>query len=89
MSDIELGNVEALEAGEVELSPEEMDEISGGFKRPAEKKGYVIYQIQAHDTLIRIAEKFGIDNYRKIVDWNPKITNPRLIRTGDYLYIKR
>ena len=41
MSDIELGNVEALEAGEVELSPEEMDEISGGFKKPAEKKGYV------------------------------------------------
>ena len=41
------------------------------------------------DTLIRIANKFGIKSYREILKWNPKITNPRLIRTGDYLYIKK
>ena len=88
MSDIDLGNVEAMVEG-IELTPDEMDEVSGGFKKPAEKKGYKIYQIQAHDTLIRIANKFGINDWKKIVEWNPKITNPRLIRTGDYLYIKQ
>ena len=37
-----------------ELTLDEMNEISGGaFKKPAAKTGYTIYQIQAHDTLIR------------------------------------
>ena len=73
-----------------ELTPDEMNEISGGaFKKPAAKTGYTIYKIQAHDTLIRIANKFGIKSYKEILKWNPKITNPRLIRTGDYLYIKK
>ena len=73
-----------------ELTLDEMNEISGGaFKKPAAKTGYTIYQIQAHDTLIRIANKFGIKSYKEILKWNPKITNPRLIRTGDYLYIKK
>ena len=35
------------------------------------------------------ANKFGIKSYKEILKWNPKITNPRLIRTGDYLYIKK
>ena len=86
MSELDLGNAVAVEA--FELSPEEMDEVTGGFKMPPEKKGYKRYQIQAGDTLIRIANKFGISNWKKILEWNPKITNPRLIRTGDYLYIK-
>ena len=73
-----------------ELTLDEMNEISGGaFKKPAAKAGYTIYQIKAHDTLIRIANKFGIKSYKEILKWNPKITNPRLIRTGDYLYIKK
>ena len=73
-----------------ELTLDEMNEISGGaFRKPAAKAGYTIYQIKAHDTLIRIANKFGIKSYREILKWNPKITNPRLIRTGDYLYIKK
>ena len=73
-----------------ELTLDEMNEISGGaFKKPAAKTGYTIYQIKAHDTLIRIANKFGIKSYKEILKWNPKITNPRLIRTGDYLYIKK
>lgn len=88
MSELELGNAVAVAAEEAELLPEEMEEAAGGFKKPAEKKGYTVYQIQATDTLIRIANKFKISNWRKILDWNPKITNPRLIRTGDYLYIK-
>ena len=73
-----------------ELTLDEMNEISGGaFRKPAAKAGYTIYQIKANDTLIRIANKFGIKSYREILKWNPKITNPRLIRTGDYLYIKK
>ena len=88
MSELELGNAVAVAAEEAELLPEEMEESAGGFKKPAEKNGYTVYQIQVSDTLIRIANKFKSRNCRKILDWNPKITNPRLIRTGDYLYIK-
>ena len=78
-----------IEVG-AEVTLDEMNEISGGaFKKPAAKAGYTIYQIKAHDTLIRIANKFGIKSYKEILKWNPKITNPRLIRTGDYLYIKK
>ncbi|MBQ9289472.1 MAG: LysM peptidoglycan-binding domain-containing protein [Clostridia bacterium] len=72
------------------LDLESMNEIFGGaFKKPRAKAGYIIYQITATDTLIRIANKFGISSYKKILKWNPKIHNPRLIRTGDYLYIKK
>ncbi len=78
------GNEEAME-----LSLEEMNEVSGGFKKPPAKAGFTIYQIQHGDTLIKIANRFGISDYHRILDWNPKITNPRLIRTGDYLYIKK
>ena len=74
----------------IELNMEEMNEVAGGaFKKPAAKTGFLIYQIQANDTLIRIAQKFGIKSYKEILKWNPKITNPSLIRTGDYLYIKK
>ena len=91
---MDIGNIEFG----AELTLDEMNEISGGaFKKPAAKAGYTIYQIKANDTLIRIANKFGIKSYNKfgiksykeILKWNPKITNPRLIRTGDYLYIKK
>ncbi len=71
-----------------ELDVEEMDEVAGGFKKPKAKKGYSIYKIQHGDTLIRIAEHHGC-TYKDLMRWNPKITNPRLIRTGDYLYIKK
>ncbi len=73
----------------LELGLDEMNDIVGGaFRKPPAKKGFRIYQIKAHDTLIRIANKFGISSYKKILKWNPKITNPRLIRTGDYLYVR-
>ncbi len=82
----EMGNAVAVEA--VELTAEEMDEVTGGYKKPADKKGYQIYQIQKGDTLIGIANKYSIKDWKKILEWNPKITNPRLIHAGDYLYIK-
>ena len=74
----------------LELGLDEMNDIFGGaFRKPRAKKGFRIYQITATDTLIRIANKFGIRSYKEILKWNPKIHNPRLIRTGDYLYIKK
>ena len=80
----ELENMEAIE-----LTAEEMNEIAGGaFKKPAEKKGYIIYQIKPRDTLIKIAQRYGC-TYKDIMAWNPKITNKNLIRSGDYLYIKK
>ena len=72
-----------------EMSVEELGEVAGGYTKPKEKTGFIIYQIQKGDSLIGIAKKFGISDYKKIVEWNPKITNPRLIYAGDYLYIKK
>ena len=41
-------------------------------------------------TLIRIANKYGISDWRVIRKWNPHI-NPEtnMIRTGEYLWIKK
>lgn len=79
----ELENMEA-----VELSMDEMNEVSGGkFSRPNPKNGYVIYQIQKGETLGRIATKFGV-TVNNLLKWNPKITDRNKIYYGDYLYIK-
>lgn len=76
---------ENLEA--VELNLEDLDLATGGYKRPAEKAGFIIYQIVKGDTLIRIAARFHC-TVNDILKWNPKITNRSLIYAGDYLYIK-
>ena len=70
-----------------ELNLNELDEAVGGYRRPKEKAGFIIYQIQKGDTVTRIAEKFQFTK-KDILAWNPKITNPSLIYAGDYLYIK-
>ncbi len=73
-----------------ELNTDEMIAVAGGkFVRPAEKEGFRIYQIRSNDTLIRIANRFHLKTYREILEWNPQITNPRIIIPGDYLYIKK
>ena len=48
--------------------------------------GYTSYTVQRGDTLTRIAQKYGI-GYKKILEANPKITDPNLIRTGATLKI--
>lgn len=75
----------------MELDMEELVNVAGGgkFVRPAEKEGFRIYQIRSNDTLIRIANRFHLKTYREILEWNPQITNPRIIIPGDYLYIKK
>ena len=71
-----------------ELNLEEMNEVSGGYKKPAAKEGFIIYQIVKGDVLSRIARKFNTTE-AMIMAWNPKIKNKNLIYAGDYLYIKK
>ena len=70
-----------------ELNANDMEKISGGYRRPPEKEGFIVYKIVSSDTLTRIAQR-----YRCTVDdllrWNPKITNKNLIYAGDYIYIR-
>ena len=70
-----------------ELNANDMEKISGGYRRLPEKEGFIVYKIVSSDTLTRIAQR-----YRCTVDdllrWNPKITNKNLIYAGDYIYIR-
>ena len=79
----EFENMEA-----VELSMEEMDQVAGGYKRPIDKKGFIIVQIVRGDTLIKIANRYNT-TVEQIMKDNPKIKDKRLIYTGDYLYIRK
>ena len=71
----------------VELSMDEMGAASGGYRKPPEKEGFIIYKIKKGDNLTKLARKFDttIDD---ILFWNPKIKNKNLIYAGDYLYIE-
>ena len=76
-----------------EMNIEELEEVTGGkqhFKPEKDRKGFIQHKVTATDTLIRIANKYGISDWRKIREWNPHI-NPEtnLIRTGEYLWIKK
>ena len=71
----------------MELNLEALEGVEGGYKRPPEKAGYVIYQIVKGDNLSKIAVKFHT-TVKDLLAWNPKITNKNLIYAGDYLYIK-
>ena len=78
----EFENKEAME-----LSMDEMKDAAGGFKRPVEKVGYIIYQVKKGDNLNRIAIAHHC-TVRELLQWNPSITNKNLIVVGQYLYIK-
>ncbi len=87
MSEIkDFENMEAI----VEMDVNDMENAAGGsrYKKPDPIKGFIIYQIQPHDTLYKIgkAHRCTVD---QLLFWNPKITNRNLIRAGDYLYIKK
>lgn len=76
-----------------ELNVNEMEEISGGkqhFKPEPDRPGFIQHKVTATDTLIRIANRYGIKNWRDIIKWNPHINKEtNLIRTGEYLWIKQ
>ena len=71
-----------------EMNMEEMEQVSGGYKKPAPKPGFIIYQIQKGDALSKIARRYNTTE-ALIMSWNPKIKNKNLIYAGDYLYIKQ
>ena len=54
-----------------------------------DRAGWIQHQVTANDTLIRIAKRYGIPNWRSIRDWNPHINHTtNMIRTGEWLWIK-
>ena len=76
-----------------ELNLNEMEEIVGGkihFKPEPERKGWLQHKVEAGETLIRIANKYKIADYHKIIEWNPHIDpKTNMIRAGEYLWIKK
>ena len=78
----EFENMEAME-----LSMDEMKDIAGGFKKPAEKEGFILYQVKKGDNLNRIAIAHHC-TVKEMLKWNPQITDKNLIVVGQYLYIK-
>ena len=75
-----------LENMVAELSLEEMDQVSGGYKKPPAKPGYEIYKIKKGDTLGRIARHYQC-TVADIMRWNPKISDKNKIYYDDYIYI--
>ena len=77
----------------VELSAEEMDAIAGGkisFTKRKDKDGWIQHKVVSTDTLIRIAKKYGISDWRKIREWNPHIDHKtNMIINGEWLWIKQ
>ena len=77
----------------VEMNDEELNDIAGGrisFTKRADKAGWIQHKVTATDTLIRIANQYGISDWRKIRDWNPHIDHKtNMIRTGEWLWIKK
>ena len=76
-----------------EIAIEEMEDIAGGkisFEKRPDKKGWIQHKVTATDTLIRIANQYGISDWRKIREWNPHINHEtNMIRTGEWLWIKK
>ena len=77
----------------MELNLNEMEEAVGGkihFKPQKSKAGWIQHKVVAGDTLIRLAKKYKISNWRLIRKWNPHINpNTNLIINGEYLWIKK
>ena len=65
----EFENIENYEA--VELSIEEMDAISGGYKPMAAKKGFTQIQIKKGENLTRIAKAHKC-TVADLLKWNPR-----------------
>lgn len=76
-----------------ELNVEQLEEVSGGkqhFSKEPDRAGWIQHKVTSKDTLIRIAEKYGIADWRKIREWNPHISaKTNMIIDGEYLWIKK
>ena len=85
--------MEELKNEMVELNLDEMEEAAGGarhFTKQKDRAGWIQHKVGISDTLIKIAKRYGIANWRKIREWNPHIDkSTNMIRTGEYLWIKK
>lgn len=72
---------------DAELSLDQLEQATGGYKRPPEKPGFEIYQIMKGDNLTRIARVHNC-TVEDILFWNPKIKDKNKIYAGDYLYLR-
>ena len=76
-----------------ELTPDEMDQVSGGkennsggyARKPKAKPGCDIYKIAPQDTLVRIAGKKRT-TVDRILAVNPGLCS-HLLRAGYYIYV--
>jgi len=79
--------------GNMELNLNEMEKVVGGdrhFKPEADKDGWIQHKVVPGDTLIRLANKYNISDWRKIREWNPHIDKTtNMIIDGEYLWIKK
>lgn len=76
-----------------ELNLNELEEVTGGkrhFTPEPDRPGWIQHKVTATDTLIKIADRYGISDWRLIRKWNNHI-NPEtnMIRTGEFLWIKK
>lgn len=61
-----------------ELSAEALDEVTGGkisFDKRPDRPGWIQHKVTASDTLIKIAKRYCISDWRKIREWNPHINH--------------
>ncbi|MBR3430299.1 MAG: LysM peptidoglycan-binding domain-containing protein [Clostridia bacterium] len=73
-----------------ELNLNEMEDVTGGKggskKLLPQKDGYVVYQIERGDTLLKIASWYGT-TVKAIQNANPTIKNANDITAGYYIYV--
>ena len=78
----------------IEMNLNEMEAVTGGkggSPTPLTPTAqYDVHRIKGGETLIRIANKYKIADYHKIIEWNPHIDpKTNMIRAGEYLWIKK
>ncbi len=84
---------EEMKMENIELNVNELEEATGGkrhFQPEPDRKGWIQHKVEGGETLIRIANKYGIKDYHKIIEWNNHIDpKTNMIRAGEYLWIKQ
>lgn len=78
-------NLGGEESNEQDLAASENQGSDGILQGPAFNNQKVIYKVKEGDTLIKIAQEFGISV--NTIIWANKIKNPKLIKPGDELII--
>ena len=78
---------------DIELNLNEMEEAVGGkihFAPEKARAGWIQHKVGPGDTLIRLAKKYNVPDWRLIRDWNPHIDHKtNMIIDGEYLWIKK